>query len=61
MLAYQAQVRRNWHRALKDPTGSHAFDISIINEDLLNAMSMKITEDAHQQLTARSDFLVNIN
>lgn len=61
MLAYQAQVRRDWHRALKDPTGSHAFDISIINEELLNAMSMKITEDVHQQLTARSVFLVNIN
>jgi hypothetical protein len=60
MLAYQAQVRRDWHRALKDPTGNHAFDISIINEDLLNAMSTKITEDIHQQLTARSVSLVNI-
>src|SRR5882757_5117812 len=60
MLAYQAQVRRDWHRALKDPTGNHAFDISIINEDLLNAMSTKITEDTHQQLTARSVSLINI-
>jgi hypothetical protein len=53
MLAYQAQVRRDWHCALKDPTRSHAFDISIINEELLNAVSMKITEDAHQQLSIR--------
>ena len=52
-LAYQAQVRRDWHRALKDPSGAEAFDISIINEMLLDSLATKLAEIRNRSLTAR--------
>ncbi len=53
ILAYQAQVRRDWHCALKDPSGVEAFDISIINETLLDSFATKLTESRNRVLTAR--------
>ena len=44
ILTYQAQVQWDWHRALKDPSGAEAFDISIINEMLLDSLATKLTE-----------------
>lgn len=38
LLKYQARVRRDWHNQLKDTTRDGAFDIGIINEDLVSAI-----------------------
>ena len=53
ILAYQAQVWRDWHRALKDPSGADAFDISAINETLMDSFATKLTEMRNRVLTTR--------
>ena len=53
LLAYQAQVRREWHRALKNKTGGAAFDISVINDDLIEKIGNKIWTMQRHELTTR--------
>ena len=54
LLAYQAQVRRQWHIELKSTTGEPAFDISIINDDLVEKIGVKMWNATKTQLVTRS-------
>jgi hypothetical protein len=47
LIVYQARVRRDWHDKLK--TGA-AFNISIINEDLLQNVYREILDESHLKL-----------
>ena len=39
LLHYQAQVRREWHEALRSTNDEPAFDISLINNKCVNAIA----------------------
>ena len=54
LLAYQAQVRCEWHIQLKNTTGEPAFDISFINDDLVKKISVKMWNATKTQLVTRS-------
>jgi hypothetical protein len=54
LLAYQAQVRREWHIQLKRTTGEPAFDISYINDDLVDKIGVKLWNATKTQLVTRS-------
>ncbi|KAF8885049.1 hypothetical protein CPB84DRAFT_1850464 [Gymnopilus junonius] len=53
LLAYQAQVRREWHIQLKRTTGEPAFDISTINDDLVDKIGVKMWNATKTQLVTR--------
>jgi hypothetical protein len=53
LLAYQAQVRREWHIQLKNTSGEPAFDISTINDDLIDKIGVKMWNATKVQLTTR--------
>jgi len=57
LLAYQAQVRREWHIQLKSSTGEPAFDISMINDDLVDKIGVKMWNATKTQLVNRSVLL----
>jgi len=54
LLAYQAQVRCEWHIQLKNTTGEPAFDISFINDDLVEKIGVKMWNTTKMQLVTRS-------
>jgi len=54
LLAYQAQVRHEWHIQLKNTTGEPAFDISFINDDLVKKIGVKMWNTTKTQLVTRS-------
>ena len=54
LLAYQAQVRHEWHIQLKSTTGEPAFDISFINDDLIEKIGVKMWNATKTQLVIRS-------
>ena len=54
LLAYQAQVHREWHIQLKSTTGEPAFDISFINDDLIEKIGVKMWNATKTQLVIRS-------
>jgi len=54
LLAYQAQVRREWHIQLKNSTGEPAFDISTINDNLVDRIGVKMWNASKNQLVTRS-------
>ena len=56
LLAYQAQVHREWHIELKSTTGEPAFDISIINNDLVEKISIKMWNRMKTLLVTRLVF-----
>ena len=56
LLAYQAQVCREWHIELKSTTGKPAFDISIINDDLVEKIGIKMWNRTKMLLVTRLVF-----
>jgi len=54
LLTYQAQVRHEWHIQLKNTTGEPAFDISTINDDLVEKIGVKLWNITKTQLLTRS-------
>ena len=56
LLAYQAQVHREWHIEVKSTTGDPAFDISIINDDLVEKISIKMWNRMKMLLVTRLVF-----
>jgi len=54
LLAYQAQVRHEWHIQLKSTTGEPAFDISSTNDDLVEKIGVKMWNATKTQLVTRS-------
>ena len=54
LIAYQAQARRQWHKALKDVSGDAAFDISNISEALITNIDNKLIREASQTMLTRS-------
>ena len=56
LLTYQAQVCREWHIELKSTTGKPAFDISIINDDLVEKIGIKMWNRTKTLLVTRLVF-----
>ena len=56
LLAYQAQVRCEWHIELKSTTGEPAFNISIINDDLVEKIGIKMWNRMKMLLVTRLVF-----
>lgn len=54
LLAYQAQTQCEWHIQLKSTSGEPAFDISIINNDLVEKIGIKMWNAMKTSLTTRS-------
>ena len=58
LITYQARVRREWHDQLKIGT---AFNIGILNEDLLQGVYRELLDKAQiRSLSEVSPFFVNL-
>ena len=53
LLAYQAQVCCKWHIELKNTSGKPVFNISIINDDLIKKIGMKMWNTTKTLLVTR--------
>ncbi|KAF8126028.1 hypothetical protein EV363DRAFT_1174852 [Boletus edulis] len=53
-LHYAARIRRQWHDDLKNNTGK-AFNISIINENLMNALTFEVNSTIQAKVEALID------
>ncbi|KAI6146448.1 hypothetical protein BKA82DRAFT_4015954 [Pisolithus tinctorius] len=53
ILNYASQVCHQWHDELK-VTNGHVFDISIINDTLMNSIAFKVNDTTQKRLTRRS-------
>jgi hypothetical protein len=54
LLHYQAQVRREWHEALRSTSNEPAFDISIINDKRVDAIGAEIWNTRRTEGVLRS-------
>ncbi|KAF8060860.1 hypothetical protein FPV67DRAFT_1673693 [Lyophyllum atratum] len=54
LLIYQARIRREWHRQLKDTEGDGAFNIGNINHDFLIVIQDELDEKRRQKGFAES-------
>ena len=54
LLAYQAQACHKWHIQLKNAMGEPAFNISLINNDLVKRIAVKMWNATKAHLVFRS-------
>jgi len=58
LLVYQAEQQSNWHEAIDTPIS--AWDISIINEDIMQEVSEQVYKEHHDRLDSEMRLRVSV-